>query len=119
MLFYSLGLDDPYPYQTQLKKMQMLLNKQEGSHDEEVEKILGNGEVALYSVPTAIFCFLRAYAPIPEIEVCRPFLKNYSVFSLQHLIWKENKGYEFISIYMFALQSNFRNKLTNFHETCI
>jgi hypothetical protein len=82
--------------------MQMLLNKQEGAHDEEVETILGNSVEALYSVPTAIFCFLRAYAPIPEIEVSEPFSKNYSVFSLQHFIWKENQGYEFISIYIYV-----------------
>jgi hypothetical protein len=89
MLFCSLGLDDPYPYQTQLKKMQMLLNKKEGADDEEVQTVLGNNVDALYSVPTAIFCFLRACAPIPEIEVCQTVYKNYSVFSLLYLIWKE------------------------------
>jgi len=71
MLFCSLGLDDPYSYQTQLKKMQKLLNKKEGADDEEVVRVLGNDLRALYSVPTAIFCFLRACAPIPKIEVCQ------------------------------------------------
>jgi hypothetical protein len=89
MLFCSLGLDDPYPYQTQLKKMQMLLNKKEGAGDEEVETVLGNSLAALYSVPTAIFCFLRACAPIPEIEVCHSVSKNYSIFNLLYLSWKE------------------------------
>ena len=98
MLFCRLGLDDPYPYQTHLKKMQMLLNKKEGADDEEVETILGNSVAALYSVPTAIFCFLRACAHIPEIEVCKSVPKNYSVFSLLCLIWKEKQGYDFISI---------------------
>lgn len=64
IIFYSLGLDDPCPYQTQLKKMQILLDKKEDTHDEEVEKMLGNSVAALYSVPTAIFCFLRACTPI-------------------------------------------------------
>jgi poly(ADP-ribose) glycohydrolase ARH3 len=64
-------LDDPHPYQTQLKKMQVLLDKKEGALDEEVERSLGNSVAALYSVPTAIFCFLRACTPIPEIEVCK------------------------------------------------
>lgn len=82
----------------------MLLNKKEGADDEEVEKILGTSVAALYSVPTAIFCFLRACAPIPEIEVCQSVSKNYSVFSLLCLIWKEKEGYEFVSICMSALQ---------------
>jgi len=69
--FCSLGLDDPCPYQTQLKKMQILLDKKEDAYDENVEKILGTSVAALYSVPTAIFCFLRAYTPVPEIEVCK------------------------------------------------
>ena len=64
----------------------MLLNKKKGANDEEVETILGTGEAALYSVPTAIFCFLRACAPIPAIEVCQSVSKYYSVFSLLCLI---------------------------------
>jgi hypothetical protein len=82
IIFCSLGLDDPYPYQTQLKKMKNLLDKKEDANDEEVENILGNSVAALYSVPTAIFCFLRACTPIPEIEVCKSVSKNYCVFSL-------------------------------------
>ena len=89
MLFCSLGLDDPHSYQTQLKKMQMLLNKTEGAEEKEVVTVLGNRLLALYSVPTAIFCFLRASESIPEIEVCQSVSKNYSVFSLLCLIWKE------------------------------
>lgn len=73
----GLGLDDdPYPYQTQLKKMQILLDKKEHADDEEVEKILGNSVAALYSVPTAIFCFLRACTPIPKIETENPFRRT-------------------------------------------
>jgi hypothetical protein len=115
MLFCSLGLDDPYPYQTQLKKMQVLLNKEEGAHDKEVEITLGTSVTALYSVPTAIFCFLRACAPIPEIEVCKSVSKIYSVFSLLLLIWKENQGYELSPSVCLCYKNNFRNKLTSFH----
>jgi hypothetical protein len=78
--FCSLGVDDPYPYQTQLKKMHSLLVKKDDVHDEEVEKILGNSVAALYSVPTAIFCFLRACTQIPEIEVCKSVSENYGSF---------------------------------------
>jgi poly(ADP-ribose) glycohydrolase ARH3 len=56
--------------------MQMLLNKKEGADDEEVKKILGTSLAALYSVPTAIFCFLRSCAPIPEIETENPFRRT-------------------------------------------
>jgi hypothetical protein len=87
-MFCSLD-DNPYPYQTQLEKMQILLDKKEDADDEEVQRIMGNTVAALYSVPTAIFCFLRACAPIPEIEVCKSVSKNYSVFSILCLIWKE------------------------------
>jgi len=69
--------------------MQMLLNKKEGADDEEVETVLGNSLAALYSVPTAIFCFLRACTPIPEIEVRKSGSNNHSVFSLLCLLWKE------------------------------
>lgn len=85
LFFCSLNIDDPYPYQTQLKKMQVLLDKEEGAHHKEVENILGNSVAALYSVPTAIFCFLRACTPIPEIEVCKSLSENYYIFSLLSL----------------------------------
>jgi len=69
--------------------MQMLLNKKKGADDKEVVAVLGNSLRAIHSVPTAIFCFLRACTPIPEIKVCQSVSKNYCVFSLLCLIWKE------------------------------
>lgn len=72
----GLDLDDPCPYQTQLKKMQILLDKKEDAHDQEVERTLGTSVAALYSVPTAIFCFLRACTPIPEINTDNPFRRT-------------------------------------------
>jgi hypothetical protein len=58
--------------------MQVLLDKKEGAH----ENILGNSVAALYSVPTAIFCFLRACTPIPEIEVCKSVYDFLSLLNL-------------------------------------
>lgn len=46
------------------------LLSQEYVHNEEVENVLGTSVAALYSVPTAVYCFLRAQQPIPNIEVC-------------------------------------------------
>ncbi|PSN57802.1 Poly(ADP-ribose) glycohydrolase ARH3 [Blattella germanica] len=76
VIYEYLGIDDPHPYQTQLNKMQDLLDKKDAVNDEEVEKTLGNSIAALYSVPTAIYCFLRAYSPIPEIETDNPFRRT-------------------------------------------
>lgn len=42
----------------------------------EVINKLGNSVCALYSVPTAIYCFLRATSEIPDIEVSNIFLKK-------------------------------------------
>lgn len=45
--------------------------------DEEIVKHLGNSIAALHSVPTAIYCFLRAQHKIPGIEViCVSFAIN-------------------------------------------
>lgn len=64
--------EDPTPYQTQLKLVQRLLEK--GDVPEyEVIKSLGHSTAALYSVPTAIYCFLRAQSPISYIETDNPF----------------------------------------------
>lgn len=60
------------PYKKQLEEMDRLLS-QENVHNEEVEKVLGTSVAALYSVPTAVYCFLRAQQPIPNIETNCPF----------------------------------------------
>nr|CAD7392260.1 unnamed protein product [Timema cristinae] len=72
----DLDLEDPTPYQTQLKHMQRLLSKEGGAHNEEVQTVLGNRIAALYSVPTAIFCFLRAQECIEGIQVDDPFRRT-------------------------------------------
>ncbi|XP_066995211.2 ADP-ribosylhydrolase ARH3 [Anabrus simplex] len=72
----GLGLDDPHPYQTQLKIIQDLLAKEDGATDRDVQKLLGNSVAAQFSVPTAIFCFLRAQESIPDIETENPFQRT-------------------------------------------
>lgn len=56
------------PFSNQLKIIEDLLAK----NPSEVEVInrLGTQVAALYSVPTAIYCFLRAQTVIPGIAVC-------------------------------------------------
>ncbi|GLH00526.1 Putative adp-ribosylglycohydrolase posttranslational modification [Gryllus bimaculatus] len=72
----GLGLDDPTPYQAQLRVVKDLLEKGDAASDEEVQMKLGTSVAALYSVPTAIFCFLRARTNIPEIETDNPFRRT-------------------------------------------
>lgn len=55
-------------YQEQLKQMAELLKKGDVPN-EEVVKVLGNNVLALYSVPTAIYSFLRAQEVVPFIQV--------------------------------------------------
>ncbi|GLH00525.1 ADP-ribose glycohydrolase ARH3 [Gryllus bimaculatus] len=73
---HRLGLDDPTPYQAQLRVVKDLLEKGDAASDEEVQMKLGTSVAALYSVPTAIFCFLRARTNIPEIETDNPFRRT-------------------------------------------
>ncbi|XP_076624159.1 ADP-ribosylhydrolase ARH3 isoform X1 [Colletes latitarsis] len=69
----GLGLSEPQPYKIQLDLIKTLISEDgEGPHDEKVVKQLGNNIAALYSVPTAIFCFLRAQKPIIDIQTENP-----------------------------------------------
>ncbi|CAL7938948.1 unnamed protein product [Xylocopa violacea] len=70
----GLGLSEPQPYKVQLGILKSLISEEgEGSHDDKVVQKLGNSVAALYSVPTAIFCFLRAQKPITGIQTENPF----------------------------------------------
>ncbi|XP_071871330.1 ADP-ribosylhydrolase ARH3 [Bombus fervidus] len=70
----GLGLSEPQPYRVQLCMVKSLISEDgEASHDEKVIQKLGNSVAALYSVPTAIFCFLRAQKPITGIQTDNPF----------------------------------------------
>lgn len=53
------GIKDIRPYTIQLTEVGKLLNKEFQPSIEEVVNLLGHSVNALYSVPTAIYCFLR------------------------------------------------------------
>lgn len=70
--FYSHDLEDPTPYQTQLKMIQKLLNLEKSEKvvsEDQVVASLGNSIAALHSVPTAIYCYLKAQNEISGIDV--------------------------------------------------
>ena len=70
----GLGLSEPKPYKVQLGILKTLISENDdGQHTEKVVEKLGNSVTALYSVPTAIFCFLRAQKPITGIQTENPF----------------------------------------------
>ena len=70
----GLGISEPQPYKIQLSTIKSLISEDgEGPHAEKIVQKLGNSVTALYSVPTAIFCFLRAQKPITGIETDNPF----------------------------------------------
>ncbi|GAB0088891.1 ADP-ribose glycohydrolase ARH3 [Sergentomyia squamirostris] len=71
---------NPEPYQDQLKEIIRLLEK-ENPNDEVVLNGLGHSVAALYSVPTAIYCFLRSLSEIEDIPVENPFMRclEYSI----------------------------------------
>lgn len=66
-----LGLDDQNPYEDKLKTVGHFLDiKYHDELDEEVAQNLGNSIGAYDSVPTAIYCFLRALQnDIPTVNV--------------------------------------------------
>ncbi|XP_012255881.2 ADP-ribosylhydrolase ARH3 [Athalia rosae] len=72
----GLGLVDPMPYKTQLKLVRDLICKIDEAHEQKVVHQLGTEVSALYSVPTAIYCFLRAQRPIQDIETENPLRRT-------------------------------------------
>lgn len=62
-------IPDSASYSVQLTKVRKLLELGENAINDSVVEELGNDVSAIYSVPTAIYCFLRAQQPIPNIEV--------------------------------------------------
>ncbi|GJQ69353.1 hypothetical protein Trydic_g6480 [Trypoxylus dichotomus] len=72
-------LDDPTPYQTQLRKVAQLLSietPEKSVSEEEVVALLGNSIAALHSVPTGIYCYLKAQNHIPGIDTDNPFRRT-------------------------------------------
>lgn len=70
------NLDKEHSYQKQLKSMKVLLNKEHHPSDEEVVNVLGHSVSALYSVPTAVFSFLKAQNEIQGIETDNPLRRT-------------------------------------------
>lgn len=70
----GLGISEPQPYKKELIMIKTLISEAgEGPHAEKIVQKLGTSVTALYSVPTAIFCFLRAQKPITGIDTDNPF----------------------------------------------
>ncbi|CAH1405504.1 unnamed protein product [Nezara viridula] len=67
--------DIEMPYVEQLKIVKNLLMS-ENLDDEVVIDLLGNSIRAQYSVPTALFCFLRAQKPIESIQTENKFRRT-------------------------------------------
>lgn len=68
---FRLGLNET-PYQNQLNFIKQILQvntPEDPVSDEEIIYALGTDISALRSVPTAIYCFLRAQSSIPSINV--------------------------------------------------
>lgn len=65
--------DEPFLYVKKLEKVLELLECGESIDGEQVEEELGVDVSAHRSVPTAIYSFVRALKPIPNIEVCPLF----------------------------------------------
>ncbi|KAK0090315.1 hypothetical protein PV325_001546 [Microctonus aethiopoides] len=74
--FLELSESEIQPFKTQLKIIERLIEKsltnENEPHTDEILKLLGNNVTALHSVPTAIFCFVRAQYPIAEINTENP-----------------------------------------------
>ncbi|KAK4882575.1 hypothetical protein RN001_005894 [Aquatica leii] len=66
--------DDEKPYQVKLIYLQQILKSNADCDvDDDVIRLLGNDISALGSVPTAIYCFLRAQKDIPGIRTDNKF----------------------------------------------
>lgn len=69
----SLGLDDPRPFTKQLEAVSRFLSMDNEPSDTDILNVLGNDVSALYSVPTSIYCFLKAQKTIKGIDSDNPF----------------------------------------------
>lgn len=72
----KLGLPQSQQYKIQLNEILRLLANPERAHPDGVIDALGHSVSAQFSVPTAIFCFLRAQSVISEIVTDNPFRRT-------------------------------------------
>lgn len=69
-----MGIPPAKPYTQQLTKVEQFVGRQPS--EVEVVNVLGTDVSAIYSVPTAIHCFLRGQSPIPGIISDNPFRRS-------------------------------------------
>jgi len=67
--------EEQSPYSVKLKAVEEFL-REDHVLDEEVDNVLGTSISALHSVPTAVYCFLRAQTAIPNIKTDCPFRRT-------------------------------------------
>ncbi|KAL0270196.1 UNVERIFIED_CONTAM: hypothetical protein PYX00_007680 [Menopon gallinae] len=72
----ELNLEPRYSYENQLMLMLELLKKERHPSNEEVVESLGNYVSGIFSVPTAIYSFLKAQNSIPDIDTDNPFRRT-------------------------------------------
>lgn len=79
IIFFS--VEETGPYHEQLNYVKYFLSCDDKDRsDEEIVKRLGTSIAALYSVPTAIYCFLRAQEEIPGIKVFHSNFHNVLIY---------------------------------------
>lgn len=79
IFFYRFGNEEKHPYVKQIEVLQSLLSKDPQDFEDEIANKLGNSVAALYSVPTAIYCFLRGQKPVEFIKV---ILMSYNPYTI-------------------------------------
>lgn len=72
----KLGLAQTQQYKIQLNEILRLLANPERAHPDGVIDALGHSVSAQFSVPTAIFCFLRAQSVISDIVTDNPLRRT-------------------------------------------
>ncbi|KAK7017133.1 ADP-ribose glycohydrolase ARH3, partial [Halocaridina rubra] len=68
--------EDPYVYVNRLEKVLGLMEQGNSVDNDRVEEELGVYVSAHWSVPTAIYAFIRATNSIPDIECDNPFMRS-------------------------------------------
>ncbi|KAK7604998.1 hypothetical protein V9T40_006184 [Parthenolecanium corni] len=69
-------VSDQVSYRGQLLKLQTLLELGDNVVPYQIAEELGTDVSAVFSVPTAIYCFLRAQNPVPDINTSSPFRRT-------------------------------------------
>lgn len=81
----SLDLVEAQPYKKQLSIVRKFLTDAEPPSRGKVIRELGNDVSGIRSVPTAIYCFLRAQKPIDDIKTDSPIRRAVQYAVYKHL----------------------------------